>query len=54
MLMDCTAMTNVEMADLIRAVRNEVKQRNPLLANFYIGAINDAVDALEAIAEGIS
>lgn len=51
-MLDCSELTYRQMADLVRAIRIEVKNRNPILVNAYTGAIDGAIFALEEIAEG--
>jgi hypothetical protein len=41
-----------EMATLIRAIKEEVKHRNPIGVNLYTGYIEGAVTALEEISDG--
>lgn len=51
-MLDCSQLTYEQMADIVRAIRNEVAERNPIFVNCYLGAINVAIDALEEISGG--
>ena len=49
---DCTQLTYQQMADIVRSIRNEVKERNPIFVNAYIQPLGEAINALEEISEG--
>lgn len=51
-MLDCSQLTYQQMADLVRAIRLEVKERNPIFVNAYMQPINDCIDALEEISGG--
>jgi hypothetical protein len=51
-MLDCTQLTYREMADIIRAIRIEVKDRNPIFVNAYTPSLDQAIFALEEIHEG--
>jgi hypothetical protein len=37
------------MADIVRSIRKEVKERNPLFVNAYIVEVDRAIEALEEL-----
>ena len=49
---DVSAMTYRDMADLVNAVRVEVKRRNPVFVNFYIASLLSAEAMLREISRG--
>lgn len=49
---DCSKMTYREMANTVRAIAYEVKERNPIFVNFYMEPICSAIAALEEISDG--
>lgn len=51
-MLDCTQLTYQQMADVVRSIRNEVKERNPIFVNIYLQPINEAINALEEISGG--
>lgn len=51
-MLDCSQLTYQAMADIVRAIRLEVKNRNPIFVNAYIGAISCCIDALDEISSG--
>ena len=51
-MLDCTQLSFQDMADLVRAVRIELKRRNPIFVNAYTGVLDQAILALEEIHEG--
>lgn len=48
-MLDCTQLTYGQMADLVRAIAIEVKNRNALFVNAYVAIINGTVDALDEL-----
>ena len=51
-MLDCSELTYQAMADIVRSIRIEVKKRNPIFVNAYIGAISVCIDALDEISSG--
>lgn len=50
-MLDCTELTYQQMADLVRAIKKEVKDRNPLFVNAYMPYFGQLIDILEDIGE---
>lgn len=50
-MLDCSQLTYQQMADLVRAVWIELKDRNPIGVNAYTAALAQAVTDLEEIHE---
>ena len=48
-MFDCSRLTFQQMADVVRAIREELKNRNPIGVNFYTGALSQAIADLETI-----
>lgn len=51
-MLDCSCMTYADMADIIRAIRDEVKERNSIGVNFYIPYLSAAIEVLDGISSG--
>jgi len=50
-MLDCSEFTFQQMADIVRAIHRELKERNPIGVNAYTAALNQAVWDLEEIHE---
>lgn len=50
-MLDCTQLTYGQMADITRAIAQEVKRRNPLFAHVYVNIVNNATEGLEELHE---
>jgi hypothetical protein len=48
-MLDCSQLTYLQMADIVRSIRKEVKERNPLFVNAYIVEVDRAIEALEEL-----
>ena len=51
-MLDCSQLTYQQMADVVRSIRNEVKERNPIFVNAYVQPIDAAIASLEEISGG--
>lgn len=51
-MLDCTQLTYQQMADIVRSIGIEVKERNPIFVNAYMQPISDCIHALEEISGG--
>lgn len=48
-MLDCSQMSFAQMADLIRAIRLEVLNRNPPYAQQHVGVLIQAINTLETL-----
>jgi hypothetical protein len=46
-MLDCSQLTYLQMADIVRSIRKEVKERNPLFVNAYIVEVDRALEELD-------
>lgn len=51
-MIDCTKLTYKQMAEVIEAIGIEIKRRNSIGVNMYIGFIRTAWAAVDEIANG--
>ena len=51
-LLDCSSLSYLDMANVVQAVRNEVKRRNSIGVNLYTDSLDNAVDDLKEISAG--
>lgn len=51
-VLDCSRLSYLDMANVVRAVRKEVKRRNSLFVNAYVESLDAAVADLEEISAG--
>lgn len=51
-MIDCTKLTYRQMADVVEAIGVEVKRRNSIGVNLYVGYIRQAWAAVDEISDG--
>lgn len=51
-MLDCTTMTWEQMSEVVFAIREEAKRRNPIGINCYVPFLQAAEEALTEIADG--
>lgn len=51
-MFDYSKLTYRQMADIVRSIAAEVKERNPIFVNLYLQSIHAAVASLEEISSG--
>lgn len=48
-MLDCSQLSYLQMAELVRAIHEEVKKRNPPLVNWYVRGLIAAEQDLEEL-----
>ena len=51
-MLDCGQLTYAQMADIVRSIAIEIKNRNSIGVNMYMSGIWNAVDLIEEISGG--